>query len=86
MTIPVKFKCPSGHLLSFDHFHSTVKLDEPDIMKAVVFTCDGGKRGHEFTLEKAVAKGMFTKEQGDKIASQGKEHRRMYSTATTKGK
>ncbi len=59
--------CPSGHKLTFDHFHSYVDVKEPDLMKAVTFYCDGGKRGHSFTLEKAVKSGMFTMEEAEKI-------------------
>ncbi len=70
-------KCPSGHELSYDHFHSYVDLKEPDLMKAVTFSCDGGKRGHSFTLEKAVKFGMFTPEEADKIKAQAEIHRKM---------
>jgi len=73
MPEPIIFKCPNGHELTPDHFHSYVDLKEPDLMKAVTFSCDGGKRGHKFTLAKAVKSGMFTPDQAEKIA-QGAIH------------
>jgi len=71
-------KCPSGHELTFDHFHSIVDLTKPDIMQAIIFTCDGGKRGHHFTLEKAVKSGMFTQEEAEKIKQMGIAHQKQY--------
>jgi hypothetical protein len=75
------FKCPAGHELKPQELHSTVLLAEPDINRAILFTCPGGKRGHEFTLEKAVAAGMFTEEEADRIRLGGKQHRAMYAKA-----
>ena len=74
MAVLIK-KCPSGHELTFDHFHSIVNAKEPDLMKAIIFTCDGGRRGHSFNLEKAAKAGMFTPEEVKKLKTQAIIHK-----------
>ena len=72
-TVLVK-TCPGGHTLPLDHFHSCLDFEEPDLMEAITFDCDGGKRGHKFTLQKAVDAGMFTTEEAEKIKEQARFH------------
>lgn len=67
--------CPSGHTLPVDQFKSYVKLDVKDYDDAIIFDCPGGKRGHTFTLRKAVAKGMFNTEEAANIRRMGISHR-----------
>ena len=67
--------CPSGHTLPVDQFRSYVELGVKDYDDAITFTCPGGKRGHTFTLRKAVAKGMFNTEEAAKIRRMGVAHR-----------
>ena len=76
-----EFKCPSGHTVQASDLHSTVILKEADIDLAIVFECPGGKRGHSFTLKKAVAAGMFTEEEAERIRVGGREHRKKYAKA-----
>lgn len=76
-----EFKCPSGHIVNATDLHSTVGLAEPDIDLAIVFECPGGKRGHSFTLKKAVAAGMFTEDEADRIREGGQKHRELYAKA-----
>ena len=71
-----KRTCPNGHVLPVDQFHSYVKLDIEDCDDAIVFDCPGGKRGHTFTLRKAVASGMFNTEEAVKIRRMGVAHRK----------
>lgn len=66
--------CPSGHKLNPAKFICIVDTKITDIDDAVIFTCPGGKRGHTFTLRKAVASGMFTIEQAALISSGAKKH------------
>lgn len=73
-----EFKCPSGHTVKATDLHSTVILKEPDIEKAVVFDCPGGKRGHTFTLKKAKDAGMFTADEAAAIARGGRIHQAQY--------
>jgi hypothetical protein len=73
-----EFKCPSGHTVKATDLHSYVKLVEKNIFEAVTFSCPGGKRGHEFTLKKAVAAGMFNQEEADRIAESGRQHQAKY--------
>jgi len=63
--------CPSGHKLLVTDFHSYVDLKKPEMDDAITFTCPGGKRGHSFTLRKAVASGMFNIEEAAKIRITG---------------
>lgn len=63
--------CPSGHKLPVTDFHSYVDLKEPELDDAITFECPGGKRGHSFTLRKAVASGMFNIEEAAKIRTMG---------------
>ena len=62
--------CPSGHRLPASAFHSYART-KPEFTgyDRVEFTCDGGKRGHSFTLTKAVQSGMFTTEEADKLVA-----------------
>ena len=76
-----EFKCPSGHEITFLQLHSTVILAESDIDLAIVFECPGGKRGHTFTLKKAVAAGMFTEEEAGRIREGGRKHRETFAKA-----
>lgn len=69
------FTCPSGHKLTYDHFHSTVNMDVADpTLDDIMFSCDGGKSGHSFTLKKAVNRGMFTADMAEKIREHAKLH------------
>lgn len=61
------FTCPKGHTHPAGDFHSYVNLKVEDANEAVVFTCPGGKREHNFTLGQAIKSGMLTEEQGEKI-------------------
>jgi len=71
---PEQKTCPSGHTLPIAEFHSYVDLTVTgNNDDAVIFDCPGGKRGHQFTLRKAVAKKMFTAEEGAKIRESGKK-------------
>jgi hypothetical protein len=74
-----QFQCPSGHTVQATELHSTVKLKETDIYEAIIFECPGGKRGHTFTLKKAVTAGVFTKEEAARIAEGGKQHQAKYA-------
>lgn len=67
--------CPSGHRLPVDQFHSYVKLDVDDYDDAIIFDCPSGKRGHTFTLRRAVASGMFNIEEAAKIRRMGIAHK-----------
>ena len=67
--------CPSGHKLTVADFHSYVDLKKPELDDAITFSCPGGKRGHSFTLRKAVAGGMFNIEEAAKIRAMGEQHR-----------
>ena len=67
--------CPSGHTLPVADFHSYVDLKLPELDDAITFYCPGGKRGHSFTLRKAVAGGMFNTEEAAKIRKVGGEFR-----------
>lgn len=67
--------CPSGHTLPLNQFHSYVKLDVKDYDDAIIFDCPGGKRGHTFTLRKAISKGMFNTEEATKIRQMGRNHK-----------
>ena len=73
-------KCPSGHEVTPDQIHAYVDLKEPDIEKAACFWCEGGKRGHKFTLEKAIKSGMFTAKQGQRIKEKAALHRTQYTS------
>jgi hypothetical protein len=66
-----EFTCPSGHTFEDDKFHSTVDLTKTDIDDAITFECPGGKRGHSFSLKRAVKSGMFNEEEGARICAQG---------------
>lgn len=79
-----EFKCPSGHTVQATDLHSTVVLAEPDIDQAIVFECPGGKRGHSFTLKRAVAAGMFTEEEAERIRAGGRNHREKFAKAGSK--
>jgi len=67
--------CPSGHSVSVTDLKSYVKLDVEEPDDAVIFDCPGGKRGHQFTLRKAVASGMFNTEEAARIRRSGIKHR-----------
>lgn len=60
-------KCPSGHEHKLAEYHSYVKLDVMGADQAIILTCPGGKREHQFTLAKAAQSGMFTAEQAEKL-------------------
>lgn len=66
-----QFTCPSGHKLDETAFSSYVDMKVPDIDDAVIFNCPGGKRGHTFTLRKAVNSRMFNIEEAAKIRESG---------------
>lgn len=55
-----KFTCPSGHTHNLADFGSYVELDVEELTDAVILTCPGGKREHQFSLRKAIGAGMFT--------------------------
>jgi hypothetical protein len=76
-----KFTCPSGHEVTPEQLHSTVDLNVRDIDDAVVFDCSGGKRGHTFTLRRAVQSGMFTEDQAAKIRAGAIQHRARYKNS-----
>lgn len=62
-----EYTCPSGHKFPVEKFHSYVDTTIADLDNAVIFDCPGGKRGHSFSLRKAVGSGMFSIEEGMKI-------------------
>ena len=64
-----KRTCPSGHTLIVSEFKAIINLGVEDITDAVVFSCPGGARGHQFTLRKAVGSGMFNLDEANKIAN-----------------
>lgn len=63
--------CPSGHIVKIADIHSFVDLTKSDLDEAIIFECPGGKRGHTFTLRKAVAKKTFTIEEAARIRAEG---------------
>jgi len=67
--------CPSGHTLPDKEFHSYVDLKTDMEEDMVIFSCSGGKRGHGFTLRKALKSKMFTPEEGQKLIRTAKEVR-----------
>lgn len=66
--------CPSGHTVKVEELSSYVKLNEAELDDAITFSCAGGKRGHNFSLRKAVACGMFNIEQAARIRASGAKH------------
>ena len=58
--------CPSGHELPVEQFKSYIDLTKEGD-ESINFECPGGKRGHTFSLSKAVASRMFTEEEATKI-------------------
>lgn len=78
-----KFTCPSGHTADADKFHSTVDLTKSDIDDAITFECPGGKRGHSFSLKRAVKSGMFTEEEGARIRVQGQRQKEEFGDKIT---
>lgn len=78
-----EFKCPSGHIVQATELHSYVSLTETDLNDAITFECPGGKRGHTFSLRKAVAAGMFTEEEAANIRAGGERHRTEFEKEIT---
>ena len=76
--------CPSGHKLDEAKFFTYVDLKIPDIDDAIIFDCPGGKRGHKFTLRKAVRSGMFTAEEAAKLRESGTQTRARALQSTLK--
>ena len=70
-----EFTCPAGHTVQATELHSYVSLTEANLDDGITFECPGGKRGHSFTLRKAVAKGMFTEEEAANIRAGGERYR-----------
>lgn len=66
--------CPSGHKVKVEDLHSYVKLNEGELDDAIAFSCPGGKRGHNFSLRKAVAAGTFNIEEASRIRASGAKH------------
>ena len=62
-----KRTCPSGHTLPVDQFRSYVDLEKEEVDDAITFSCPGGKRGHDFSLRRGIASGMFTEEEAEKL-------------------
>jgi len=58
-------------------------LTEADLNEGITFECPGGKRGHTFTLKKAVASGMFTEEDAARIRAGGVKYRTDNEAAVT---
>jgi hypothetical protein len=58
--------CPSGHRLPVRAFESYVDLTKKGD-DAILFSCPGGKRGHIFSLRRAITSGMFTEDEAAKI-------------------
>jgi hypothetical protein len=59
--------CPSGHKLPVEQFKAYVDLTIKDIDEEIKLDCPGGKRGHTFSLRKAIVSGMFNIEEAAKI-------------------
>lgn len=74
-----KITCPSGHTEPVTSIHSYVDLKAPEIDDAITFECPGGKRGHTFTLRRALKAGTFNEEEAARIREGGKAHRAKYS-------
>jgi len=78
-----EFTCPSGHTVQATELHSYVSLTEGDLNEGITFACPGWKRGHTFTLKKAVASGMFTEEEAANIRAGGERYRQDNEAAVT---
>lgn len=81
--------CPSGHTLPPAEFRSYVDMTVEELDDAITFTCPGGKRGHTFSLRKAVAAKMFTIEEAARIRESGKQHKAKFErdiSDATKGR
>lgn len=81
--MPEERVCPSGHRLPVGQFQSyidlTKDLTKESLEDAILFDCPGGKRGHTFSLSRATASGMFTKEEAAKIRSQAEREKETWS-------
>ncbi len=78
-----EFTCPSGHTVQATELHSYVSLTVSDLDEGITFECPGGKRGHTFTLKKAVASGMFMEEEAANIRAGGERYRQENEAAVT---
>ncbi|KKL21481.1 hypothetical protein LCGC14_2445010 [marine sediment metagenome] len=69
----MKLTCPWGVEHPAESVTSVVSTTEPDLDLAVVFDCGCGRRG--FTLKRAIASGIFTDDEIEKLRAEARKLR-----------